>query len=232
MSEANRQYVISHYKWVDSSKIVIFPNTKCIRYNKQRHTDFIMRRKYNIPENAVVAVFGGNMGRPQGLEFLMKIMSRCNGRNDIFFLLIGRGTEHSKVAGHISKEGLGNALILKSLPREDYELMLTECDIGLIFLDKRFTIPNFPSRILSYFEYEMPVLAATDINTDFSKMVEKSGAGFWVPAGDIDEYIRYLDIMISDSGLRHSMGLAGRRYLEQNYDVRISAELLEKRFIE
>lgn len=43
--------------------------------------------------------------------------------------------------------------------------------MGLMFLDKRFTIPNFPSRLLLYLEAGMPVLAAIDRNTDIGSVI-------------------------------------------------------------
>ena len=52
-------------------------------------------------------------------------------------------------------------------------VLANSCDVGLIFLDKRFTIPNFPSRLLSYMQASMPVLAATDVNTDIGKVIEE-----------------------------------------------------------
>lgn len=230
MSEANRQYILQSDPWLEPRKVEIFPNTKCIHYNKLRPADFIMRRKYRLPEDAVVAVFGGNMGKPQGVDFLMDIISACRDRKDVFFLLVGRGTERAKMRKRILREGLSNVLMLDALPRNDYERLITECDIGLIFLDKRFTIPNFPSRVLSYFEYSTPVLAATDTNTDFGCMVEDAGAGYWVQAGDLENYLKRLELLVRDADMRRSMGLAGRRYLEKHYNVGVSAGILERRF--
>lgn len=230
MSEENRKYIIDKNPWLDQGKLELFPNTKRIRYDGEKPTDFKMRRKYGIPENAVVAVYGGNMGKPQGLDFLMDILSKCRDRKDVFFLLIGRGTERTKIRKYISEEGLENVLMLEALPREDYERILAECDIGLIFLDPRFTIPNFPSRVLSYFEYRLPVLAAIDINTDFGQMLEEANAGFWVPSGNISLFLQKFEQLISDRNLRTYMGECGRRYLEKYYTVEASAEILEKRF--
>ena len=36
----------------------------------------------------------------------------------------------------------------------------------------RFTIPNYPSRLLSYLEYKKPVLCATDMATDIGSIAE------------------------------------------------------------
>lgn len=230
MSEANKEYILQKNPWLDAGKVEIFPNTKYIRYNGPRPTDFAMRRKYRIPEDVVVVVFGGNMGKPQGVGFLMDIISAYRDRKDVFFLLVGRGTERAMMRKRIFRERLSNVLMLDALPRNDYERLITECDIGLIFLDKRFTIPNFPSRVLSYFEYSMPVLAASDTNTDFGCMVEDAGAGYWVQAGDLENYIKQLDLLVGDADMRQSMGHAGRRYLEKHYNVGVSADILERRF--
>ncbi|EKC47374.1 hypothetical protein OBE_15744, partial [human gut metagenome] len=48
---------------------------------------------------------------------------------------------------------------MRRLPKEDYDIMVAACDVGMIFLDYRFTIPNFPSRLLSYMQAKIPVLA-------------------------------------------------------------------------
>jgi len=230
MSEANKDYILRHNPWLNNKKVEIFPNTKKIRYFGSKTKNFTMRRKYGIPENTIVAVYGGNMGKPQGLDFLLDIMIQIKERKDIFLLLVGRGTERNRIRNYIKQNALKNVLLVDNLPRDEYETLITECDIGLIFLDKRFTIPNFPSRVLSYFEYRLPVLAATDSNTDFRNMIENAKAGFWVQAGDIDNFIKKLDILIQDDKLRQRMGKAGREYLEKNFNVGVSVKILEKHF--
>ena len=232
MSEANKQYILSNNSLINGNKVELFPNTKKITYNSERPTNYEMRLKYGIPENKVVAVFGGNMGKPQGLEFLMDIIKANNESKDIFFLLVGRGTERLMIRNFISKEGLTNVLLLDALPRDDYECLMTECDIGLIFLNEKFTIPNFPSRVLSYFEYGLPVIAATDGNTDFGKMIENATAGYYIAAGDIETFNLKLKELARDFEKRNKMGKSGRKYLEENFQTGISVDILEKHFRE
>jgi len=230
MSELNRRYIIKHNPWLNINKVEIFPNTKKIRYYGERPIEYRIRRRYGISDDIIVAIFGGNMGKPQGIDFLLEVISECKEREDIFFLLVGRGTERYRIVDYIRQKNLKNVLLIDPLPRDEYEILLTECDIGLIFLDKRFTIPNFPSRVLSYFEYGLPVLAATDINTDFGQMIENAKAGFWVQSGDISSFIEKLNILANNADLRYQMGKAGRKYLEKNFNVGISVDILEKHF--
>lgn len=229
MSEANRRYIIDHNPWLDESKVEIFPNTK-------RVTDSIeaakkeMRHKYSIPENACVFLFGGNMGKPQYVDLLCEAIIDCKNHIEIFFLFVGRGTERYKLENAISQEEIRNALVIENLPREQYERVIKESDVGLIILDPRFTIPNYPSRVLSYMEYSKPIIAATDKSTDLKDLVTKSRCGEWVWSADKDRFIETIRRFSRNSLLNKEMGINGRKYLENNFSLESSVRILEKHF--
>ena len=99
----------------------------------------------------------------------------------------------------------------------------------MIFLDRRFTIPNFPSRLLSYMQASIPVLAATDINTDIGKIIEEGNFGYWCESGDINKFNEHL-VKLCDENERKKLGANARRYLEEHYTVRRSYEIIMKHF--
>lgn len=228
MSNANLQYVLNHNTWINSSKVEIFPNTKkmtnCIKVN-----ELPMREQFGIPKESCVFLFGGNMGRPQYIDLLCKVIDGCKNEQDMFFLFIGRGTDRHKLEQTIKEKDINNALVIENLPRTEYEQITKECDIGLIVLDPRFSIPNYPSRILSYLEYAKPVLAATDKVTDLKELIEEADCGQWVWAGDVDALIEKAKEM-SVSKRLNLMGTNGRKYLEDNFNVNRSVKILESHF--
>lgn len=59
---------------------------------------------------------------------------------------------------------------------------------GMIFLDHRFTIPNFPSRLLSYMQAKIPVLAVTDPNTDIGNVIVEGGFGWWCESNNTEMF--------------------------------------------
>ncbi len=128
----------------------------------------------------------------------------------------------------MGKNKCNNALLIDNLPREEYELVTRACDVGLVLLDSKFTIPNYPSRILSYMEYSMPVLAATDINTDFKDLIIESKCGKWVSSDNMLDFCSEIKELASDELLRKSLGINGRKYLELYFDVKKSVEIIEK----
>ena len=96
--------------------------------------------------------------------------------------------------------------------------VMAACDVGLIFLDHRFTIPNFPSRLLSYMEGKMPVLAATDTSTDIGQVIEAGRFGYWCESNDVQAFVDLMD-RFSDKSERELMGSNAFNYLKTHYDV-------------
>ena len=115
------------------------------------------------------------------------------------------------------------------LPKDDYEVLANACDVGLIFLDHRFTIPNFPSRLLSYMQASMPVLAATDGNTDIGQVIEQGEFGFWCKSNDVEHFNKKA-LKLCNVELRKQMGINARSYLENNYTAKHSYEIIMSHF--
>ena len=100
------------------------------------------------------------------------------------------------------------------VPKSDYDVLISSCDIGLIFLDHRFTIPNYPSRLLSYLENKMPILAATDVNSDIGKIAEANGYGYWCESTGVEGFNTILSRMLSSDWT--AMGEKGFQYLREH----------------
>lgn len=224
MSEANRQYLLKHNPKLSEKELVIFPNTKKLRPLAPHPDMFPLRQKYGIPAGAVVFLFGGNLGKPQALDFLTEAMLFLKEEKNIFFALVGRGSEKNSAKTRLERGGCKNYVMLENLRREEYEAFVRECDVGLILLDYRFTIPNYPSRILTYMEFGMPVLAATDRVTDIGDMIRKSGCGTAVYSDDSEAFAAQIKKLADDSLLRRKMGTAGRVYAQKHFDVTVSVE--------
>ena len=217
MSPANVAHLRRHQPWIPPARVEVLPNTRAPGPDLGLRPPGPLRARHGIPADAVVALYGGNMGRPQGLDFLVEAFQACRDWKNLHFLLVGRGTERGCIARAIAARGLRNVTMIPQLPRPEYEALARECDIGLVCLDPRFTIPNFPSRVLSYFEIRMPVLAALDRATDFGAMLDEARAGLWCHAGDLPAFLGHLERLAADPALRARMGAAGRRHLESHF---------------
>lgn len=185
MSPANVEYVLAHNPEIAREKVEVCPN--CIEPQDlllSGDEKKIMREKYGIPLDKKIFVYGGNLGKPQGIPFIIECMKKMENHPKAYFLIVGDGTEFSKIETYFHESNPQNMKLMRRLPKEDYDRMIAACDVGLIFLDYRFTIPNFPSRLLSYMQAGLPVLACTDRNTDIGQVIENGGFGWWCESND------------------------------------------------
>lgn len=218
MSQANKDYVLKHNPEIAPEKVEICPNCIEIRdlsiSSEQRAS---IRAKYSIPQDKKVFVYGGNLGKPQGIPFIIECLKTQVNSESAFFLIVGSGTEYSKLEQFFEEMKPTNMKLMSWVPKEEYDCLIAACDIGMIFLDYRFTIPNFPSRLLSYMEAGLPVFACTDSNTDIGKVVVDGGFGWWCESNDVDKFIDLVEKACgSDTVI---MVEKERRYLIDNYNV-------------
>lgn len=218
MSQANVDYLLKHNPEIDSSKVEICPNSiEVVDKSVSQEEKNVIRKRYKLPLDKKILVYGGNLGKPQGVGFITECLKNQSKNDSVFFLIAGNGTEYNKLEEFINREQLNNVLLLKELPKDEYDSLVAACDIGLIFLDSRFTIPNFPSRILSYMQAKLPVLACTDINTDIGKTIESGQLGWWCSSSDIKAFEDIISRKIHTCS--EKLGENAFCYLTQNYDV-------------
>jgi len=232
MSPANVEFVLKHNKSISPSKVEVCPNSIKMKMANALSDDEkkTIKEEHNIPSEATLFIYGGNLGKPQGLDFLLRVLESNNGKTDRFFLIVGSGTEFKKIKNRFDAHRPSNALLFSELPKEEYDKVVQTGDVGLIFLDPRFTIPNYPSRLLSYLEHKIPVLMATDTNTDIGKIAEQNGYGFWTENGNLEEFNSLLDKFCSDKKLITQMGEKGYAFLKNNYTVEKSYQVIMNHF--
>lgn len=229
MSKANVDYVLKHNPEVDPSFVEVCPNSvDVIDKSVDAETRKQIREKYDIPLDKKVFVYGGNLGKPQGIPFLIECLRKCQDIDDAFFLIVGDGTEYGLLENYTKTEKPKNVKLMKRLPKEDYDTMVGACDVGLIFLDYRFTIPNFPSRLLAYIQAKLPVLAATDPNTDIGKVIMDGEFGWWCESNDADKVYKIISDVSTQS--LNEKGGQGYEYLKKHFSVEESYRIICNHF--
>jgi glycosyltransferase involved in cell wall biosynthesis len=210
MSQGNIDYVLNHNTGLSPHKFHILENFQYI-YQGFGTQISELRTKYGI-DGKFVVIFGGNMGKPQQLENVLELAKRCMHYPDVIFLLLGDGIMMQRLAKKVEELNITNIRIKGKISKKEYQDLLTVCDIGLISLNEKFTVPNIPSKSLDYFNVGLPILASIDRSTDYNKVLDDTQSGLWSYAGDHDQFKRNFDLLYHNSTLRKSMGANGQRY--------------------
>lgn len=234
MSPANVEYLLKHNSFIDKNRAEVAPNAhelieRKMEDGQEKAERYYIRKKYDLPTDKPIFIYGGNLGKPQGIDYLIKCLDANKERQDCYFVLVGNGTEYNKLDTWVKVQNSKNSVkLMQRLPVEDYDILVRSCDVGLIFLDHRFTIPNYPSRLLSYLENKMPVVCATDVNTDIGKIAEKNGYGYWCESEKPEDFTALVDKMLVAD--RKAMGEKGYQFLKENYLVEHTYNVIMSHF--
>lgn len=220
MSPANVNYLLDHNSYINPNVVEVAPNS--VELQPEEEPLSVGERKavlekYGIPSDKPIFIYGGNLGRPQGIPFLIECMDACKNRTDCHFLIVGGGTEFGKLDAWYKENKPTSVTLLSSIPKNDYDQLAKACQVGLIFLDYRFTIPNYPSRLLPYLENKMPIIACTDPNCDTGTIAQDNNFGIWVPSNNVKAFRLAVDEILRRD--IKSMGQNGYEFLKKNYLV-------------
>ena len=221
MSQANVDYVLKNNPEIAQAKIGVCPNSIEVYEKKTSEVERSqIKEKYLFPNDKKIFVYGGNLGKPQGIDFLIECLKSQQNNTNVFFVIVGDGTEYAKLERYVNQDRPANVKLMKRLPKEEYDTLVNICDVGMIFLDYRFTIPNFPSRMLSYLQAQKPILVCTDESSDMGKIAEENKFGWYAHSNDVNAFVKCMDMIEAENLVEY--GKNGFAFLKGNYDVAIS----------
>lgn len=174
------------------------------------------RTKLEIPQDAVIALYSGNMGAKQGLEILGEVAKKFQERDQslppVYFVFCGQGV--SRKALEAQCQNLKFVLFLDLQPAEHLSEFLAMADIHLLPQRADAADLVMPSKLTGMLASARPVLACANTGTEIANIVQH--CGLVVPSEDPDAFYEALSILIADSNLRKTLGLAGSEYALKN----------------
>ena len=222
MSKANMDYILKH-NTINKSKLEVNPNSVDVsRYPKKKNN------KKKTKE--LKLVYGGNLGLPQNPILITKFISKIEILDNISFKIIGSGTEFKFIESYILKNNINNTQIVRSLTKASYFEELDNSDVGLIFLNEKFTIPNYPSRLLDYLYFDLAILSNTDINTDITDFIRNANVGkCFFGVQDLDNMITEIIKIKDSSAYLESFNHNSYKSMIKYFNIDTSFELINKK---
>lgn len=227
MSEACVQYLYKHHPQIQRESIMVCPNSLApcdLSLNDEEKK--AIREKYSLPQNKILVAYGGNLGKAQGIDFLMENLKSNETKDQIHFVIIGSGLEFPRLKKFVEENRPKNVTLLERMPREDYNRVMAGCDVGMILLNYRLTVPNTPSRTLDYMQAKLPVIACVDSVTDMGDIVEAGQFGWKCFSNDSRRFSEILDIIIEKKDRLSTIGSNGYEYFLKHYTAEIVSKII------
>ncbi len=178
------------------------------------------------PDGEIRIVTIARLVREKGLEYAIKAVGILAAKNPgltIKYEIIGEGKLLDKLKSLASEEGVSHAVTFAGGMDQDYiSGRLAESDIFLL---------SSVEEALSVALMEAQASGLPAVGTKVggvSEVVVDGESGYLVQPGDAEAIAEKLDLLVKDPERRRIMGMAGRKTVEQKYDIRkLNKKLVE-----
>jgi glycosyltransferase involved in cell wall biosynthesis len=181
-------------------------------------------------QGKVVFFYGGNLGVAQDMDNIIRLAKNIENVQNVHFLLVGDGSEKSRLASDIVSNKITNVTIHDAVGQQEYLSMLSEFDVGLISLDRNLRTQNFPGKLLGYMYHSMPILASINPGNDLKDILENNNAGLVCINGEDSLLVSSARRLAGSETLRRQLGLNARALLESTFSVSKAAQQILSHF--
>jgi colanic acid biosynthesis glycosyl transferase WcaI len=159
----------------------------------------------------VVVLHAGNMGRKQGLENVIEAARLAQERKSkVKFVLMGDGNQRKALEARAT--GISSVQFIAPLPGEEFQQALAAADVLLVNELPGVRDMAVPSKLTSYFNAGVPVIAATDRGSVTAMEIDASRGGVRVDAADPEGLLAAAEELGLDRETAASLGMNGLRF--------------------
>lgn len=161
----------------------VLDNWRTIKYFENSERNFTKTVGIKI-------LYAGNVGEAQRLDFVFTHLLNLNQCLRVELLVYGFGRSLESLKKTLSKHAYFNMLSFFEpvTEKELFEISLG-CDYGLVALDDRLLTGNIPGKILTYLNYQLPLIGVARKASELEDLVKKNNIGIFFS----HEYLRIND---------------------------------------
>jgi glycosyltransferase involved in cell wall biosynthesis len=184
-------------------------------------------RKTHGLQNKYAVLYAGAHGMSNDLEVILHTAESLRDRPEIQFVLVGDGKEKQKLIAQAEALKLNNIQFLPSTPKREMPEILAASQACIAILKPLEAFKTtYPNKVFDYMAAGRPVILAID--GVIRQVLQDAEAGIFVRPGRSDDMAQAIRRLEQDRNLGNRMGLAGRKYVEKNFDRSIlAAKMLE-----
>ncbi|MDQ0819794.1 colanic acid biosynthesis glycosyl transferase WcaI [Arthrobacter sp. V4I6] len=170
-----------------------------------------LRERLGWKDHETIVLHAGNMGKKQGLENVVAAARLAEaGNSAVRFVLMGDGNQ--RPALELAAAGIGNISFVDSLPDAEFQTALTAADVLLVNELRGVREMSVPSKLTSYFNAGVPVLAATDPGSVTAEEIVSAAAGVRVDADNPAALVAAAEALGSDESFSRELGENGLKF--------------------
>jgi L-malate glycosyltransferase len=171
------------------------------------------RELFKAKDSDIVITFAGQFIEVKGiLPYMRAVQLLLNEHDNLFFAFIGQGPLYDEALSSIQQSFMSKVSFLGV--RDDMENILRGSDIMVV--------PSIWEEAFGLVAAEASACGVPVVASDIGGLPEvvlDGQTGILVPPGDVSAIVHALKTLIENPDMRKSMGQAGRKHVEMNFDL-------------
>lgn len=160
-------------------------------------------------------VYTGTLGYKHNPGLLAQLAAQPGAEVHVY----SEGRSADELKAQAAREGLDNLVVRPWVPFAELPGVLAAADVLVAMIEPDAGTYSVPSKVLTYLAAGRPILAAIPPGNLAARLLVREEAGLVRAPADIDGLLADARRLAADPGLRRSLGLRGRRYAEQAFDI-------------
>ena len=166
-----------------------------------------------------IFVYAGNMGVAQGMDIILELADRFSSRNDVGFLLVGRGSEVSRLTAMVDRRELDNVIFCDEINPDEIPGLYAQCSIGIVCLDPRHKSHNIPGKFITYMRSGLPVLANINKGNDLAKIIRDERIGELCESNQLDDLLQIAERLLDHLENDPAVPIRCRELFQREFSV-------------
>lgn len=174
------------------------------------------QKAFDSLKGKIIVGFAGGFAASGNVISLVKAAAEFKNRNDIYFVLVGKGPEKISYEKEIEENGLSNIVILPAVPKELIPAINKHFDIAFLggLHSKLHQYGTSYNKMTDYMLCSLPIVQSVD---EPDSVVERVGCGIRVGAENVDAISKAI-VQLANMSVkeRQKIGYKGKMYVENN----------------
>lgn len=210
-------------EWCDTDKVSQINNWGALAEIPVQLADTSWLQKNGIPIDRPRVVYSGTLGLKHSPEL---IIEAAKANPEATFVVVASGVG----VGALQVAAISNLMVLPLQPIEVFPNVLASADVLIAMIEPDAGQFSVPSKVLSYLCAGRPIVMSAPAQNLAAQIVSDASAGTIVSPDDPTAFSIEVKDLLLDLERREAMGLAGRAYAEENFEIRKIADRFEELF--
>jgi len=161
-------------------------------------------------------LYAGNIGLAQEWDLVLELAQELK-KQPMTIWIIGEGVKKEYLKSQIEMQQLSNIKLLPYQNRKFMPAINLFADFHFIAMDKSMENEGFPSKVYTIMASGKPMVVVSSEQTPITSFLKEKETALLVTDHSLSGFKNAVLKLISDKDLRNSLGVNGRKIIEQKY---------------